>query len=133
MDGKSWGLLGVLRDHRGAVEYDFRTRFGVGLNVIGRDMSLAEAARHVERFRADPSSALASETEGWEYPVSRTEALLMDLWDVAAPHTYKKPKPYPRPWKTKGETRRRGDAAGRTPDEVKALLREHFGQPEAPV
>jgi hypothetical protein len=26
----------------------------------------------------------------------------------------------------------RGNAAGRTPDEVKAILREHFGQPTKP-
>jgi hypothetical protein len=96
-------------------------------------MSLAEAARHVERIRRDPSSALAAEMEGWDYPVSRTEALLMDLWDVAAPHTYKKPKPDPRPWKVSAEVKRHGNAAGRTPEQVKALLREHFGHPAGPV
>lgn len=134
MDGKSWGLLGVLREFRGAVEYEFRARFGVGLNVIGRDMSLAEAARLVAVIRSDPSSALAAAIEGWEHPVSREAAVLMDLWDLeAAKSGAKKPPTYPRVWKTPTQTRRRGDAAGRTPEEIKALLRENFGQPEAPV
>lgn len=134
MDGKSWGLLGVLRDHRGAVEYDFRSTFGVGVSVIGRDMSLPEAARHVERFAADPSSALASEIRGWDHPVTRTEAVLMDLWDLtAAMSGAKRPPRYERPWKSPSTAERHGNAAGRTPEEVKAILRERFGQSEAPV
>lgn len=135
MDGKSWGLLGVLRDHRGVVEYDFRTRFGVGLNIIGRGMSLSEAARLVEIIRADPSSALAAEIEGWAHPVSREAAVLMDLWDLTAIATgTKRPPRYERPWKQKGESSRHGDASGRTPDEVKALLRQaRLGHAEAPV
>lgn len=133
MDGKSWWLLGVLREHRGAVEYDFRARFGVGLSVIGRGMSLAEAARHVERFRSDPSSALAAEVEGWDHPVSRLEVLVMDLWDLtAASGGSRTPPRYPRPWRSV-DTRRHGDAAGRSPEEVKALLRERFGRREGPV
>jgi hypothetical protein len=82
-----WEKLGAPRTPEGAprgVEYDFRTRFGCGLNVIGRDMTLAEAARHAERFRADPSSALAAEIEGWEYPISREALTLMDLWDLTS-------------------------------------------------
>lgn len=136
MDGKSWGLLAVLRDHRGAVEYDFRTRLHLGLAVIGNGMSLAEAARHVERFRADPSSALAAEIEGWEYQFSREVALLMDLWDLTAAiatDPKKRPPTYPRPWKVTGATNRHGNAGGRTPEEVKALLRERFGQPQPPT
>jgi hypothetical protein len=70
---------------------------------------------------------------GWPYPFTRLEAMAADIYDAAAHHTYKRPKPYPRPWKATGEKIRRGDAAGRTPDQVKAILREKFGQPEAPV
>lgn len=97
-------------------------------------MSLAEAARLTVILRADPSSAMTAAVEGWTHPVSREAAVLMDLWDLE--HAKAGPKrraEYPRAWKPSHEVRRRGDAAGRTPEEVKALLREHFGQPEAPV
>lgn len=92
-------------------------------------MSLSEAARHVERIRSDPASALAAELEGWDYPVSRLEAILMDLWDLeAAKSGAKKPPRYTRPWKSPGQQTKRGDAAGRTAEQVLDLLR-----PQAPV
>jgi hypothetical protein len=60
--------------------------------------------------------------------------MVADLWDVAAPHTYKKPQPYPRPIKPAAPTLRHGDAAGRTPEQVKALLKAaRSGLPDAPV
>lgn len=135
MDGKRWGLLVVLREHRGAVEYEFRSRFGVGLNIIGRDMSLAEAARLVAIIGADPESALAAEVRGWEHPVSREVAVLMDLWDLTAAATgTKRPPRYVRPWKDPRQTKRIGDVAGRTPEEIKALLAgARQGLLEAPV
>ena len=96
-------------------------------------MGWGETLRLTRILRADPSSMLAAALEGWDHPVPRTDAILMDLWDL----TYKaagakRPEPYPRPWK-QVHTERRGNAAGRTPDEVKAILRTQFGQPEAPV
>ncbi len=134
MDGGSWALLTVLRDYRGAVEYDFRTKFHRGLRIIGEDMSLAEAARHVKRWLADPSSAVGAEVGSLEHPVSRELLVLMDIWDLeAAKSGAKRPPIYPRPWKQATQTKTRGDAAGRTPDQVKAMLKEQFGQPEAPV
>lgn len=79
-------------------------------------------------IRADPSSALAAAVEGWDHPVSREAAVLMDLWDLTAAATgTRRPPRYERPWKAALETERHGNAAGRTPEEVKALLRERFG------
>lgn len=97
-------------------------------------MSLAEASRLVGIIRADPSSALAASIEGWDHPVSREAAVLMDLWDLTAAVTgAKRPPKYTRPWKVASDTARHGNAAGRTPEEVKALLREHFGHSAGPV
>lgn len=138
MDGGSWWLFGVLRDHRGAVEYDISTRFPnrcpLGLRSVGVTITLMEMARLLQIVRADPSSALAAAVEGWDHPVSREAAILMDLWDLeAAKSGIKQPPTYPRVWKVTGPSEQYGDAAGRSPEEVKALLRERFGQPEAPV
>lgn len=59
-----------------------------------------------------------------------------DLWDLEhAKAGPKKKAKYPRPYDDKTESKRRGDTAGRTVEEVKALLRngQYFGQPQAPV
>lgn len=97
-------------------------------------MSLAEAARLTRIIRDDPSSQLAAAIEGWAYPFSREQAAAADLWDLEYAKTGPKNKVrYPRPFPQPDEQVRHGNAAGRTPDEVKAILREHFGQPEAPV
>lgn len=93
-------------------------------------MSLTTAARQVQIIRSDPSSALAAAIEGWDHPISREAAILMDLWDLEyAKSGTKKPSRYPRPYVVKGEQVQRGKAGGRTPEEVKELLRTRFGQP----
>lgn len=105
MDGKSWGLLGLIRQYRGAIEYDISTRFPgrcpLGLRSVGTTVTLSELARLVEILRADPSSALAAAVEGWDHPVSREAAVLMDLWDLEYAKTgAKKRERYRRPWST---------------------------------
>jgi hypothetical protein len=93
-------------------------------------MSLAEAGRLFEILRADPSSALAAALEGWDHPVSREAAVLMDLWDLEAVKSgAKKPPKYPRVWKTAGDAKRYGNAAGMTREEVLARL----GRSDPPV
>lgn len=97
-------------------------------------MTLAEAARLVLIIRKDPASQLAASIEGWEYPFSREQAAAADLWDLEYAKTgSQKPARYPRPFASGQEKTQRGDSAGRTPDEMKVLLRQHFGQPEAPI
>jgi hypothetical protein len=93
-------------------------------------------ARLVMIMRRDPSSAITAALEGWEHPVSREALILMDLFDLEAVINSgtRKPKPHNgRPWKVVAETKQCGNAGGRTPEQVKAMLREQFGQPEAPV
>lgn len=97
-------------------------------------MGWGEAVRAVRTLRADPSSMLAAAVEGWDHPLSRVEAILMNHYDLTFKATgAKNPTPYPRPFATDKAKSRRGNAAGRTPEQVKAILRGQFGQPEAPV
>lgn len=136
MDGGIWGLLGLIRDHRGAVEYDFRQRFGLGLRDIGDRLSASEAARLAVILRADPSSMIAAAIEGWGYPISRETTAILDLYDLEHAKASNKARPHPgRPWLSIETTTtvRRGDTGGRTPEEIKRILREQFGQPEAGV
>lgn len=95
-------LLGLLDEHRGAFEYDWRNRFHVGASVIGWEMSWGEAVRLVEVLASDPSSMLGAAMAGWQYPLTRGELTLRDLYDLQHKSKAKrKPKPYPRPWDAK--------------------------------
>jgi hypothetical protein len=128
------GLLDLIEEHRAAFEYDWRTRFHLSLSVVPAEMDWGEAVRLAGILRADPSSMLAAAMEGWGYPLSRETAAILDLFDLEHAKANKKAKPHKgRPWADQPTTEQRGDAAGRTPEEVKAILRTQFGQPEAPV
>ena len=91
-------------------------------------MTLIEAARLSAILRNDPSSAIAAAVEGWAYPISREAMLLADIFDIQhASKAKKRPKPYPRPWSVLVDiTRRRGNADGRTREQVIDILRQ-FG------
>ncbi len=97
-------------------------------------MTWGEAVRLVRILRSDPGSHIAAAIEGWDYPFPREQAAAADLWDLEYAKTGPKtPAKYPRPWPEPAQKKRRGNAAGRTPEQAKAMLREQFGQPEAPV
>lgn len=122
----------LIEEQRGALEYDFRTRFQLPLSAVGESMEYDEAWRLVQILRADPSSMLTSAMEGWAHPVSREALIMMDQYDLTHKAAgAKNPPRYPRPFKVDDREKvSRGNAAGRTPDQVKAILRTQFGQPE---
>lgn len=64
--------------------------------------------------------------------MARGDWMLADLIDVQGSSVAgKKWKAYRRPVKPEGDSVRRGNAAGRTPEQIKELLRSQFGQPKA--
>lgn len=131
MDGGIFGLLGLIARHRGAVEYDLRQRFGLGLRDVGDRITLAEIARLAVILRRDPSSAVAAALEGWDYPISREALAILDLYDLtmAANSDGKKGTPKPhggRPWPLDNKQERRwGNTGGRSREEVVAILNAH--------
>lgn len=118
------GLLDLIEEHRAAIEYDFRSRLHLPLSAVPDDVGWDEAIRLIGVLRKDPESLTASSLEGWDYSISREALLLADLFDLQqAAAGVKRPKPHPmRPWKQKGDVERRGNAGGRSPEQVKALL-----------
>lgn len=70
---------------------------------------------------------LAAAVEDWEYPLSRTDAILADMWDLSyAKAGPKKRERYPRPFKQKNTTSRKwGDVAGRSREEIVEILQAH--------
>lgn len=123
MDGGISRFLGLIRDHRGAVEHDWRTRYGVPLSEVGTSMSLDEAARLAVGLALDPSSHICAAASGWKYPMSNEAMVLADLFDAFARANFKNPKPYPRPWVVAGSTTEHRGETELTQDEVIAALR----------
>lgn len=122
-------LLDLIEEHRGAIEYDFRTRFSglpAGIYSVPEAMGWGEALRLVRILRSDPSSQIATAVEEWKYPLSREAAIFADLYDLEYAKTGAKGrKPYPRPFDTKGSTQTWGNAGGRSVDEVLSILHSH--------
>lgn len=115
-----------MEEHRGPLEYDWRTRFGLPLRAIGRTVTWGEALRLIQGLLMDTGSHTCAALNGWAYPVERQALVLMDLYDAYMRANFKKPAPYPRPWQTdSATTRRRGNAEGRTPEEVRLILNAH--------
>lgn len=124
--GGIFGLLDLIEEHRGAVEYDFRARFHLSADSIGREVGWGEAVRLVRILRADPGSMIAAAIEGWEYPFPRDIAAAADLYDLQFAKTGAKNRtPYPRPWKQKGDVRKFGSTGGRTRAQVVEILNAH--------
>jgi len=94
-------LLDTIEEHRGAFEYDWRTRFHLGLDSVPAAMGWGEAWRLFEVLGNDPSSQVSAALAGWNFPMSREGLALSDLFDVNARAHFKKPKPYIRPWDEK--------------------------------
>lgn len=130
MDGGIFWLLGLISRHRGALEYDFRSRFHLGLRDIGTVVSIDEAARLALILADDPGAMTAAALAGWSHPLSREALILADLFDLQHfAKASKPPKPYPRPWPTSGQmVKQKGDAAGRSREEVIEILRTQFGR-----
>lgn len=130
MDGGIFRLLRVVAQHRGAVEYDLRFRFRLGLRDVGHTVSIFEVARLMAIVQADPSSATAAAVEGWTHPISREALILMDIFDLdmaAATGGKGKQKPHPgRPFPqgkvTTGD--RVGDPGTRTREDLVAHFRK---------
>lgn len=87
-------------------------------------MPLGEAWRITQQLIRDPSSAIGAALAGWDYPISHEALLLADLFDLEhTVNTKKRPDPHPvRPFNQERQKRRMGNAAGRTPAQVVAIL-----------
>lgn len=123
------GLLDLIEEHPGAVEYDWRTRFHAPASEIGLSFGWGEALRLVKILRADPSSMIAAALEGWDHPISREALILMDQFDLdlqVATGGKAKDKHPGRPYRTDDRTRtRHGNAAGRSHAEIRDILNAH--------
>ena len=73
---------------------------------------------------ADPSSAISAAVRGWDHPISREALIMMDQYDLshAVAAGGKRVKGHPGRPGVEAQPERVGDAGGRTPAEVRAIL-----------
>jgi len=118
--GGTFALLDLIEEHRGAFEYDWRTRFGMALEDVPERMAWDEVQRLTHQLALDPSSHVAASVAGWPAPWPREAFVLADLFDLMhAANSQRKPKPYPRP--TDKQPRRLGDTT-RSQRDIRAAL-----------
>lgn len=105
------------------MRYDWRARFGKGLDSVPGEIGWDEALDLVRILRADPSSQLAAAIEGWDYPLERAGWMLADLIDIQGGKAFgKKWKRYRRPLKAEENKQRWGNVGGRTRAQVVEIL-----------
>ena len=116
----------LLEEHRGAFEYDWRTRFHMGLDSLPAVMDWGEMFRLTKILANDPSSQVCAALAGWNYPLDWAGITLRDLYDLqfASKSKRKKPKPYPRPWDREPKTY--GKGTGLTPEQYRAIRARHM-------
>lgn len=108
-----------MREHEAEVAYDFRNKFGLSLEELGKSYTLREAALLISVLVRQTDSQLMAAIERWKFPVTRDWTLLASLFDLTVAANSKKgrtPKPYPRPWPT-------GKRVGKTLDREDAIRR----------
>ena len=88
-------------------------------------MPWGEALRLTQILATDPSSQVSVALTGWAYGATHEALALMNLYDRFLDAHFKKATPYPRPWAQESANRKRGNAAGRTPLQVRDILNAH--------
>jgi hypothetical protein len=92
-------VLQILEDYKHAFTYDFRARFGLGLNCLGDTVPWAEVVSLVSVLMSDPTSWLQTAKNSWQHPISYEWTIAAATYDLLAQvNSKKKPKPWPRPW-----------------------------------
>ena len=92
-------LREIIDEHPAELAYDFRSRFGISIQEIGKKISWVEAVYLTSILLRDPSSWTQAIKNNWDYPVDRNWIIASHSYDLLAMvNSKKKPKPYPTPW-----------------------------------
>jgi hypothetical protein len=102
-------LLDLIEQHESEFMYDWRSRFGLPLDVVldGR-MSWPESYGLMTQLTSDPTSRVGAALAGLAHPVDVTSVVLADLWDLTLQLQMKKGKKapeYPRSWLRKAKVK----------------------------
>lgn len=100
-------VLQILEDYKPAFTYDFRARFGLGLDALGDTVPWSEVISLVAVLLRDPTSWLQTAKNEWQHPISYDWTISAATYDLLAQvNSKRKPKPWPRPWGDSGTVRK---------------------------
>ena len=94
-------LLDVVEEHRAALRFDFRDRFGLSLDDAGDSYTFAEAIDLVLELLDEQGTRSHAAVRGWSYPLSWSSQMLQQMVEMyAAAHrdTKQQPKPLSLGW-----------------------------------
>ena len=122
--GGIFRLLELMDAFPAEITYDFRSRFGLGLDDIGDRVSYLETLYLVSILLRDPSSWLQAAESKWDHPVSREWQVATNTYDLLAiVNSKNKPKPYPTPWPAEGSSKIGSTRAKTREDVLKQLAK----------
>lgn len=111
--------LEILADYKAAFVYDFRHRFGLGIQDLGATIPWNEVIALMAVLLTDPTSWLQTARNGWSHPISYEWTVSAATYDLLAQvNSKRKPKPWPRPWPSGGEKK----IGKRTRKDARAIL-----------
>lgn len=89
-------LLDVVEEHRAALRFDFRDRFGLSLDDAGDGYTFGEAIDLALELLDEQGTRSHAAVRGWAYALSTTEQMLQHLVEMyAAWHRDTKKQPQP--------------------------------------
>lgn len=77
------GLWGLIKDHRSALEHDWRTRYGMTVSAfLRREVSWAEAWDLTVPILRDPDSHVTAALVGWSYVPGPMQRVMTDVFEM---------------------------------------------------
>lgn len=117
-------LREIASEHPAELAYDLRQKLGLSIEALGDTVSWYEAVLLVHVLLRDPTSWLHAAETKWKFTASHEWQILADVYDLlAAVNSKKKPKPYPRPWKSGNENKIGSSAPQKRSDVISKLDR----------
>lgn len=123
-------VLVLLWRHRGALEYDLRSRFGWGADrIVNGACPWNLAVMLVGQILLDPYSHSTAALRGWAFVPNPVDVMFADWVDATAQMHHQKgkvrPQPVKRPWEQQQRVRDLRSPAER--EAQRAKLRERLG------
>lgn len=127
--GGSVALLRFVEEHRAAIRFDFRDRFGISADDIGDTVSFGEAIDLIDELAVEMGTHLQASMDGWQWPASWSEinqAQLTEAYFNVHRDEKKRPQPFvvPMPWPGKDQATPEERAAAIAQLERRSVFRD---------
>lgn len=91
-------LLELVEEHNAEIAFDFRTKFNLSIEDLGKTYSYREGFMLAAILMRDTTSWLQAAVNNWKFPASMEWIMLVQQFDAFVAANSKNPKPTPMPW-----------------------------------